>query len=225
MTFMNLKKDPKSDIETTKTSLLLIGLIIAFSISLLAFGWISVSKKKTLIVDKSSNLKDEELFDVNVTLPPPPPPPPPAPAVLENINIKTNDDPIEETQINADVAEDVAPAPMMEDFGTGDEIFDVVEENPSFPGGIDKFRNFLGSNIIYPRMARDLGVQGRVVVQFVVEKDGSVTDIVVVRSLGNGTDEEAIRVLQKSPKWNPGKQQGKAVRVKYTVPIVFSLKN
>jgi protein TonB len=121
--------------------------------------------------------------------------------------------------MNADALEDIPPTPM-EDFGKGDEIFDVVEENPSFPGGIDKFRHFLGDNIIYPRMARDLGVQGRVVVQFVVEIDGSVTDIVVVRSLGNGTDEEAIRVLQKSPKWNPGKQHGKPVRVKYTVPAI-----
>lgn len=115
--------------------------------------------------------------------------------------------------------------PPLTDFGTGDEIYDVVEEDPSFPRGIDNFRKFLGSNIVYPRIARDLGVQGRVVVQFVVEKDGSVSDIVVVKSLGSGTDEEAIRVLQKSPKWSPGKQQGRAVRVKYTVPVTFSLKN
>lgn len=115
--------------------------------------------------------------------------------------------------------------PPLTDFGTEDEIFDVVDEDPSFPGGIDKFRKFLGSNIVYPRIARELGVQGRVVVQFVVEKDGAVSDIVVVRSLGSGTDEEAIRVLQKMPKWNPGKQDGRVVRVKYTVPIPFSLKS
>ena len=142
---------------------------------------------------------------------------------LENIEIKTNDEPIEETAISADpIEETIISDDWIEE---GDEIFDVVDEMPSFAGGIDKFRVFLGTNIIYPQMARDLGVQGRVVLQFVIEKDGSLTDIIVVRSLGNGLDEEAIRVIQKSPKWNPGKQQGKVVRVKHTVPIVFSLKN
>lgn len=128
---------------------------------------------------------------------------------IENIEIEANDDLIEETTISAD----------------SNEVFDVVDELPSFPGGIDKYRVFLSANIIYPRMARDLGIQGRVILQFVVEKDGSLTDIVVIRSLGAGLDEEAIRVIQKSPKWNPGKQQGKLVRVKYTVPIIFSLKS
>ena len=142
---------------------------------------------------------------------------------LENIEIKTNDDPIEETAISANsIEETIISDDWIEE---GDEIFEEVEEIPSFAGGIHKFRVFLDANIIYPRMARDLGVQGRVVLQFVIEKDGSLTDIIVVRSLGNGLDEEAIRVIQKSPKWNPGKQQGKVVRVKHTVPIVFSLKN
>ena len=124
----------------------------------------------------------------------------------------------------AEFPDETPPAPP-EDSGTGDEIFDIAEESPSFPGGIDKFRNFMVANLVYPRMARDLGVQGKAVVQFFIEKDGSVTNVVVVRGLGHGTDEEAVRVLTKSPKWNPGQQQGKPVRVLHTVPVVFSLKN
>ncbi len=103
------------------------------------------------------------------------------------------------------------------------QIFTAVEKNPEFPGGLAAFGNYLKNNIRYPALARENNVQGRVFLQFVVERDGSLTDIRVLRGIGSGCDEEAIRVLKKSPKWTPGIQNGSPVRVQYTVPIAFNL--
>jgi protein TonB len=98
-----------------------------------------------------------------------------------------------------------------------------MENPPAYPGGIEKFYRFLGDNIKYPPMAAENNIQGNVFVSFTVEKDGSLTDIKIDRKLGYGTDEEAVRVLKLSKRWNPGMQNGKPVRVKYNIPIKFSL--
>ena len=103
------------------------------------------------------------------------------------------------------------------------EIFTVVEENPTFPGGDEARIQFLTSNMKYPTMARESGIQGKVYVTFVVEKDGRVTDVKILRGIGGGCDEEAVRVVKAMPRWNPGKQRGKSVRVQFTLPIQFTL--
>lgn len=108
---------------------------------------------------------------------------------------------------------------------TGDnQIFLHVEEAPQFPGGLPAFYKYIGENIKYPPLARESGIQGRVFIQFVVEKDGSITDVKVLKGIGYGCDEEALRVVKNSPNWSPGKQNGKAVRVQYNLPIVFQLR-
>ena len=112
------------------------------------------------------------------------------------------------------------PAPKPE---VSNKVFDVVEEMPSFPGGQGALMSFLSSNIKYPVVAQENGVQGRVIVGFVVERDGSITDVKVMRSVDPSLDREAQRVIKAMPKWKPGKQNGSAVRVKYTVPVVFRL--
>ena len=112
------------------------------------------------------------------------------------------------------------PAPKPE---VSNKVFDVVEEMPSFPGGQGALMSFLNSNIKYPVVAQENGVQGRVIVGFVVERDGSITDVKVMRSVDPSLDREAQRVVRAMPKWKPGKQNGSAVRVKYTVPVVFRL--
>ena len=112
------------------------------------------------------------------------------------------------------------PAPKPE---VSNKVFDVVEEMPSFPGGQGALMSFLSSNIKYPVVAQENGVQGRVIVGFVVERDGSITDVKVMRSVDPSLDREAQRVVKAMPKWKPGKQNGSAVRVKYTVPVVFRL--
>lgn len=103
------------------------------------------------------------------------------------------------------------------------KVFDVVEEMPSFPGGNGALMSYLASNIKYPVVAQENGVQGRVIVSFVVERDGSISDVRVARSVDPSLDREAQRVVKSMPRWKPGKQNGSAVRVKYTVPVVFRL--
>lgn len=104
-----------------------------------------------------------------------------------------------------------------------DEVFTAVEQDPQYPGGMDALRTFLSKSLNYPRSAASAGISGRVFVSFVVNTDGSLTDIHVLKGIGFGCDEEAIRVIQKMPNWRPGKQSGRAVRVKYNLPIVFTL--
>lgn len=111
-----------------------------------------------------------------------------------------------------------APKPEVEN-----KVFDVVEQMPSFPGGQGALMQYLANNIKYPVVAQENGVQGRVVVSFVVERDGSITDVQVVRSVDPSLDREAQRVVKSMPRWIPGKQNGQAVRVKYNVPVSFRL--
>ena len=106
-----------------------------------------------------------------------------------------------------------------------DEVFTIVEDQPAFPGGNAAFYKFVASNMTYPAQARRMGIEGRVFVQFVVDKDGSVTEVKAVKGIGAGCDREAERVLNSSPKWTPGKQRGRSVKVRMVLPIIFKLNN
>ena len=103
------------------------------------------------------------------------------------------------------------------------KVFDVVEQMPSYPGGNGALMQYLSKNIKYPVVAEENGIQGRVICTFVVERDGSVTDVRVAKSVDPSLDKEAVRVVSSMPKWIPGKQNGSAVRVKYTLPVTFRL--
>ena len=105
------------------------------------------------------------------------------------------------------------------------EVYIIVERMPEFPGGIDEMMNFLAQNLKYPANAKDAGISGRVYINFVVYEDGSVRDAKVIRGIGGGCDEEALRVVNLMPKWKPGTQRGKKVRVSYNLPINFKLLN
>ena len=120
-------------------------------------------------------------------------------------------------QLNERVVDEVPPA--VEET----KVFDVVEQMPSFPGGDAALMKFLSEHIKYPVVAEENGIQGRVIATFVVERDGSISDVKVIKSVDPSLDKEAIRVLKSMPKWIPGKQNGSAVRVKYTVPVTFKL--
>lgn len=126
------------------------------------------------------------------------------------------------------IAAPEASAPTMTEKALEVEIkteapFVIVEQQPEYPGGLEALRTFLGKNLNYPRSAASAGVSGRVYVSFVVNTDGSLTDIQVLKGIGFGCDEEAVRVMQKMPHWRPGKQSGRTVRVKYNLPISFTL--
>ncbi len=131
--------------------------------------------------------------------------------------VEGNDETAEVKHVEEKIAE---PEPVKEEET---KVFDVVEQMPSFPGGPSALMQYLNSNIKYPVVAEENGVQGRVVCTFVVEKDGSITDVRVVKSVDPSLDKEAARVVKAMPKWIPGKQNGSAVRVKYTVPVTFRL--
>ena len=134
------------------------------------------------------------------------------------LDVKGNDDANGEVLKLKEAVVQPEPKPEVEN-----KVFDVVEQMPSFPGGNDALMKYLSDNVKYPVVAQENGVQGRVVVSFVVEKDGSITDVKVVRSVDPSLDKEAQRVVKSMPRWIPGKQNGSAVRVKYNVPVSFRL--
>ncbi len=140
--------------------------------------------------------------------------------IIEDIEINLDIEMTEDTKIEQ-VVFDQAEEAMPEE--KADEIFTIVEERPTPVGGLKAFYDYVSQNLKYPAMARRMGLEGRVFVQFVVEKDGSLTDIKVVKGIGGGCDEEAVRVLSNAPKWNPGKQRGRPVRVRMILPIMFQL--
>jgi protein TonB len=139
-------------------------------------------------------------------------------AAIGSFDVKGNDDANGEVLKAKEVIAQPEPPKQEEN-----KVFDVVEQMPSFPGGNSALMQYLSSNVRYPVVAQENGVQGRVVVSFVVEKDGSITDVNVVRSVDPSLDKEAARVVRSMPNWIPGKQNGSAVRVKYNVPVSFKL--
>jgi protein TonB len=164
-------------------------------------------------------------------VPPTEQPPPPAPVIQqpqivevpdeeeikEDLNIKFDVEVTEDTKVEAVTV--VAEEPKEE----VEEIFSVVEETATPKGGLPAFYKYVGDKMKYPAQARRMGVEGKVFVQFVIGKDGSINDVKIIKGIGAGCDEEAARVMQSAPPWNPGKQRGKAVKQRYTLPIIFKL--
>ena len=225
---MQLKKSPKASLEDKKLVYVLMGLVLVLSICYVAFEWTEKEVTKYEVTEDLAFI-DEEI-DIQQTTQETPPPPPPAPIQeVEVLNVVEDDVEVEEIEINTEDDKDVevviAPpveAPVEEE--EEEVIFMVVESMPEFPGGQQALFKYLAENVKYPVIAQENGIQGRVICQFVVNKDGSIVDVVAVRSSGEPSlDKEAIRVIKSMPKWKPGKQRGKPVRVKYTVPVNFRL--
>ena len=224
---MQLKKSPNASLEDKKLTYVLIGLVLVLSICYVAFEWTEKEVTKYEVTD--TDFFFEEEIDIQQTTQETPPPPPPAVQEVEVLNVVEDDVETETIEINTEDDKDVevviAPpveAPVEEE--EEEVIFMVVETMPEFPGGQQALFKYLGENVKYPVIAQENGIQGRVICQFVVNKDGSIVDVVVVRSSGEPSlDKEALRVINSMPKWKPGKQRGKPVRVKYTVPVNFRL--
>ena len=228
---MEVKKSPKADLEGKKSTWLLVGYVVVLAFMFVAFEW----TQRDVKIDTSQAVADvvfeEEIIPITEqqeqVAPPPPVAPPP---VAENLTIVDNEADVEETDIAS--TEDVGQAveikyvaPTVEEEEPEEQtIFEVVEQMPEFPnGGMAGLMQFLSKNIKYPTIAQENGTQGRVTVQFVVNKDGSIVDATVLRGVDPYLDKEAIRVINSMPKWKPGMQRGKPVRVKYTVPVMFRL--
>ena len=225
---MQLKKSPKASLEDKKLVFVLMGLVLVLSICYVAFEWTEKEVTKYEVSD-TDFFFEEEIDIQQTTQETPPPPPPPAVQEVEVLNVVEDDVEVEEIEINTEDDKDVeviiAPpveAPVEEE--EEDVVFQVVETMPEFPGGPQALFKYLADNVKYPVIAQENGIQGRVICQFVVNKDGSIVEVVAVRSSGEPSlDKEAIRVINSMPKWKPGKQRGKPVRVKYTVPVNFRL--
>lgn len=225
---MEAKKSPKADLERKRTVFVQIGLIVSLALVLLAFEWKSYDVEQTQFEARQAESIEEEMIEITQQNKPPPPPEPPPTTTLINIvqdDVEVLDDIVidaEATQFTQ-IPTYTPPAVVEEEEVAEAEIFTVVEDQPSFPGGDEARIRFLQENIRYPQMARESGIQGTVYVTFVVERNGSVTDVRVMRGIGGGCDEEAVRVIKAMPKWIPGKQRGKPVRVQFNMPIKFTL--
>lgn len=225
--------------------------VVAFLITLSAiFLAIVVPRLITMLTNAVNSAKDAMTESVTLAEPPPidkttPPPPPviPPPPVQQTIKftppkvVKDEEvqeppptqEEVKEVQVSTVTQEgnkdiiDVPTDPVVTDPDEG-KIFTVVEEMPSFPGGEEKLFDYLRKNIKFPPVARENGIQGRVFVTFVVDKDGKVKDARILRGIGGGCDEEALRVISNMPDWKPGKQNGRSVSVQYNLPVNFTLK-
>jgi periplasmic protein TonB len=227
---MEIKKSPKADLENKKIIFREIGLIIGLALMLFAFEYKSYEKTvQDLGTRQAENIAEEIIPITEQKLKPPPPAPP---KQVVQINVVEDDVQVDEdidinveADQNTEVEEYVAPVKLDAEEESEEErqIFMVVESMPEFPGGEPALYKYLAENIKYPQMAKESGIQGRVFVTFVVERDGRVTDVRVLRGIGGGCDEEAIRVVAGMPKWAPGKQRGKPVRVQYNLPVKFTL--
>ncbi|NCA85318.1 MAG: energy transducer TonB [Clostridia bacterium] len=224
---MEIKKSKKADLERKKPVFLQIGFIIALGLVLLAFSYRTYERTTVLNMQLQVDDTPEEIVPITQQELKPPPPPPPTQVTV--IRIVEDDVDVEddiEIDVEADqetIMQDFVPVVQEEEQVQEMEIFQVVETMPSFPGGDAARMKFLQENITYPQMARESGIQGIVYATFVVEPNGSVSDVRIMRGIGGGCDEEAIRVIKSMPKWNPGMQRGKPVRVQFTMPIKFTL--
>lgn len=223
---MELKKSEQADL-TKKTSFYFsIGLLLTMAITLTAFEWKQYDETLMDLTGKNQNVF-EDVMEVPPTEQPPPPQPvvqqpqivevPDEEEIEEEIQVKFDAEASEETKVEEIVIHDDEPIEEVE------QVFTIVEESAGPKGGWSVWNKYLVDKVKYPAQARRMGVEGKVFVEFVVGKDGSISEVKVIKGIGAGCDEEALRVVQAAPAWTPGKQRGKPVRQKMVLPITFKL--
>jgi periplasmic protein TonB len=225
---MELKKTEEANLEKKRGIFLEVGFVVVLSLVLLAFEWTSSKSEGAGLGELSDLMAEEEIIPITRQEEVKPPPPPPPPKVTEVLNIVEDDveieDEVEIEDTEADQDMEVEILDIVEEEEEEDApVFFIVEDMPEFPGGDLALRKYIAENIRYPEIAKENGIQGRVFVQFVVNKKGIVEAIKVVRGVDQSLDKEAIRVIKSLPKWKPGQQRGKPVKVSFTVPINFQL--
>jgi protein TonB len=225
---MEIKKSKKVDLENQRSLFLEIGVVLALALCLVAFEWSTRPRENQLLLGVQSTQAEEEIIPVTRQQLEQPPPPPPPPQIIEEINIVKDNVDIDEVDfenIDADENTEFNFTPIStEEEAAEDEVFFIVEDMPMFQGGgKEKFRDWIAEHLQYPPIAAENGISGRVFVQFAVNAQGEVVDVVVVRGVDPALDKEAVRVVKSSPRWTPGKQRGRPVKVQFTFPIVFVL--
>ena len=222
---MELKKHPIADLNKRSSLFLSIGLTVSLALVVMAFEWKSYGEHPLL--DPGSLVSDvDDLVDITITIQEPPKPP----VVPNKIIEKPNQEKIEldiEFDLDIETTEDDKIEALVSSLEPGDEtaeeIRDFTEQMPEPEGGLKAFYRFVSKNIRYPKKAMDLGIEGKVFISFVIDKDGSIQDVTVLKGIGFGCDDEAVRVVRQAPKWKPGRQGGIPVKVRQRLPIEFVL--
>jgi protein TonB len=223
---MEAKKTEKADLTKKSTFFFSIGLLLTMTIVVTAFEWRDDEMQDIDLLGKSTNTF-EETIEVPPTEQPPPPPPqvqqpqiievPDEEEIEEDIQVNLDVEVTQETKVQEIVVQAEEPKEEVE------EIFTIVEDPASPKGGMPAFYKYINDKMKYPAQARRMGIEGRVFVEFVVDKSGKITEVRAVKGIGAGCDEEAVRVIQAAPPWSPGKQRGKPVKQRMVLPITFKL--
>ncbi len=231
---MEIKKTPKANLENKKFMFMEIGLIVALLIVLGAFEWSTTETSVSILDDEVAVVIEEEQVPITQEEQLPPPEVPKEPVMSDIIDIVDDDVKVEDnflisTEDDASLGveiKDYVVEQQEEEVVEEEEVpFAIVEQKPTFQGGdANTFTKWVFSKIVYPEIAKENGVQGRVTLQFTIDTDGAVKNVKVLRGVDSSLDKEAVRVVSSSPKWKPGMQRNKPVKVKYTFPVVFQLK-
>lgn len=230
---MEIKKSPKANLENKKMLFREIGVIVALLVVLASFEYKTYEKSVSTLTNDNVVIIEEEMIPITNEAPPPPPEMPKIPVVSDDIII-VDDDVVITTDLVINTEDDKNLGVEIREYvqGRQEEVieeeelpFIMVEEKPKFMGGDEStFTNWVSARLVYPEIAKENGVQGRVILSFRVNTDGSVSDVKILRGVDPSLDKEAVRVVSMSPKWEPGRQRNKAVRVVYTFPVIFQLR-
>lgn len=230
---MEIKKSEKASMDNKRFLFTEIGMVIALLIVWGAFSYTSREKKVATLEADQTVVEVEDMVPITEETPPPPEAAPKIPILSDQIdivddNIKVDDSMfqnIEDSNEGFEIMDYIESAPEEETIEEEAIPFQLVEEKPSFNGGdANEFSKWVNSRLVYPEIAKENGVQGRVTLQFTVNADGTVSNVKVLRGVDSSLDKEAVRVVSSSPKWKPGKQRDRAVKVTYTFPVIFQLR-
>lgn len=229
---MEVKKSEKASLENKRLLFVEIGFVVALAVVLGAFEYSSKEKKESLIEADNVEIIEDEMVPITQETPPPPPATPDVPVLSDEIDIV--DDEIEVDNLILNLEDDANLGVEIMDYVEEveeEEVeeeaipFQLVETKPTFQGGdANTFRTWVNERLEYPEIAKENGIQGRVMLQFTVGADGKVSNVKVLRGVDPTLDKEAVRVVSMSPKWSPGKQRDRAVKVTYTFPVIFQLR-
>ncbi len=227
---MKLKKAPKADLQNKRGLFLQIGLVVSLLLVIAAFAY-TPSEHRIQQIDNKAAVVENDMTEItrNDQKPPEPPKKVEMKVIADLLQIVKNDTKVTTAFDFAEVddnTEIVQKVEIKEEVIEDDQPFLTAETMPSFQGGtLNDFRNWVQGRVKYPSIAQENGIQGKVTLSFVIERDGRLTNIQVLQTPDRSLSEEAIRVLNQSPKWSPGKQRNQAVRVKYTLPVDFRIQN
>ena len=230
---MEIKKSQKASLENKRLLFAEIGMILALLAVWGAFSYSTKEKKVSDLMDVNQEVEVEEMVPITQETPPPPPEAPKIPLLSDQIDIvdddiKVDDDMFMNLEDNANMGVEIQDyVEQVEEEHVEEEAipFQLVEKKPTFMGGdANTFSKWVNEKLVYPEIAKENGVQGRVVLQFTVNADGSVSGVKVLRGVDASLDKEAVRVVSQSPKWEPGRQRDRAVKVTYTFPVIFQLR-